>query len=293
MARKAIQNYIFAPSTNQVIIPDPYKLGDILMITNVTRNTVIYNFGDPSRGGTVAFTNAPSVSLLSAAGTAVSSGKAIFTNLNNGFTTITLTFDTNAASHLPGDQLQIYVETSELKVRPYDFGVDAVERMKIAAPQSLIDADFEYGMQPTKWVQFATMNDMPTVYEVPGSDLLPNIGSYATFISGGSGAASTWISSPAQTNILVQNQGFDGGGQLTQAGPRAITNGYYMIIAQGQAGQPNCASGTTSITHQLPITVSTGGMYQRTFTVGNTAGWAPGDIACVVEMPGEGAQGGA
>jgi len=292
MARKAIQNYIFAPSTKQVIIPDPYKLGDILMITNVTRNTVIYNFGDPSRGGTIAFTNAPSATLLSASGTAVSSGKAIFSNLNNGFTTITLTFDTVGAGHAAGDQLQIYVETSELKVRPYDFGVDAVERMKVAAPQSLIDADFEYGMQPTKWVQFATMNDMPTVYEMPGSDLLPTVGSYATFISGGSGAASTWISSPSQTSILVQNQGFDGGGQLTQAGPRSITNGYYLVIAQGQAGMPNCASGTTSITHELPIRIETGGMFQRTFTVGNTAAWSPGDIACVVEMPGEGAQGG-
>jgi hypothetical protein len=72
---------------------------------------------------------------------------------------------------------------------PYDFGVDAVERMKVAAPQSLIDADFEYGMQPTKWVQFATMNDMPTVYESPGSDLIPTAASYATFIGGGGASA--------------------------------------------------------------------------------------------------------
>ena len=293
MARKAIYNYIFTPGAGgagTVVIPDPYKLGDILMITNVTRNTVIYNFGDPSRGGSLAFTNSPNATATSPAGTALSSGQTVFTNLNNGYSTITLTFDTS--SHAATDQLQVYVESSELKVRPYDFGVDAVERMKIAAPQSLIDADFEYGMQPTKWVQFATMNDMPMVFELPGSDLVPTFGSYATFISGGTAAASTWISSPAQTNILVQNQGFDGGGQLTQAGPRAITNGYYMIIAQGQAGQPNCAVGTTSITHELPITIATGGMFQRTFTVANTYGWSTGDIACVVEMPGEGAQGG-
>lgn len=293
MARKAIYNYIFTPgvaNSGTVVIPDPYKLGDILMITNVTRNTVIYNFGDPNRGGSVAFTNAPSASLTSAAGTALSAGQAIFANLNNGYTTITLGFDTS--THDAGDQLQIYVESSELKVRPYDFGVDAVERMKIAAPQSLIDADFEYGMQPTKWVQFATMNDIPCTFEVPGSDLLPNVNAYASFISPGTAAASTWISGTSQQNFNMQNQGFDGGGQWTQCGPRSITNGYYMIIAQGQAGQPNCAIGTTSITHEMPIRVETGGMYQRTFTVANTAGWSAGDIACVVEMPGEGAQGG-
>jgi len=295
MARKSIRNYIFAPgaaNSGTVAIPDPYKLGDILMITNVTRNTVIYNFGDPSRGGTVAYTNNTSDTLTAPAGTALSAGATIFSNLNNGFTTITLAFDTS--THAAGDQLQIFVETDELKVRPYDFGIDAVERMKVAAPQSLIDADFEYGMQPTKWVSFATMNDIPCTFELPGSDLQlgANAFSYATFIGGGA-AASTWIASPAQTNILVQNQGFDGGGQLTAAGPRSITNGYYLVIAQGQAGQPNCAVGTTYITHDLPISLPNGGMFQRTFTVANTAGWAPGDIACVVEMPGEGVQGGA
>ena len=295
MARKAIYNYIYSPgatTVGKVIIPDPYKLGDILMITNVTRNTVIYNFGDPSRGGTITFTNAPSATLTSASGTAVSAGKAIFSNLNNGYTTVNLTFDTS--SHAADDQLMIYVESAELKVRPYDFGVDAVERMKVASPQSLIDADFEYGMQPTKWVQFATMNDMPTVFEVPGSDLQPNVGSYATFLTGSAAQPqASWINGPAQTSIGLQNQGFDGAGLVTQSGPRAITNGYYMIVAQGQAGQANCAAGTTSITHDLPIRIETGGSYQRTFTVANTAGWSVGDIACVVEMPGEGAQGGA
>lgn len=297
MARKSIRNYIFTPGAGgagTVIIPDPYKLADILMITNVTRNTVIYNFGDPTRGGSVAYTNNTNATATSAPGTALSSGTTIFTNLNNGFTTITLTFDTS--THAAGDQLQIFVETDELKVRPYDFGVDAVERMKIAAPQSLIDADFEYGMQPTKWVQFASMNDMPCHFELPGSDLQlgANAFSYATFLTGGSGA-SAWISSPAQTTFIVQNQGYEPAAavaasqQLTQCGPRSITNGYYLIIAQGQAGQANCAAGTTYITHDLPVTVDTGGMFQRTFTVANTQAWTPGDIACVVEMPGEGA----
>lgn len=295
MARRAIYNYIYSPgatTVGKVIIPDPYKLGDILMITNVTRNQVIYNFGDPSRGGTLSYTNNTNATDATPSGGqytgTLSASQQIFQNLNNGYSTINLTFDTT--SHAATDVLQVYVETSELKIRPYDFGVDAVERMKIAAPQSLIDADFEYGMQPTKWVQFATMNDMPMAFELPGSDLTPTTASYATFLSGA--GASSWISSPSQTNILVQNQGFDGGGQFSQAGPRSITNGYYMVIAQGQAGQPNCAAGTTSITSQQPIRIETGGAFQRTFTVANTAGWAPGDIACVVEMPGEGAQGG-
>jgi hypothetical protein len=293
MARKSLYNYIFTPgltTVGTVIIPDPYKLGDILMITNVTRNTVIYNFSDPSRGGTVTYTNSPNVTATLPAGTNLSAGQAIFSNLNNGYTTINLTFDTQTAGHQAGDVLQIYVETSELKVRPYDFGIDAVERMKVAAPQSLIDADFEYGPQPTKWVSFSTMNDTPMQSEVPGTDINPVIGSYATFISGGS-AASTWISSPAQQNILIQNQGYDGSGQYSQNGPRAWTNEYALIIAQGQAGQANCAAGTTAITNVLPVAPVYGGALQRSFTVANTASWSVGDVMCVVEMPGEGLTG--
>jgi hypothetical protein len=38
-----------------------------------------------------------------------------------------------------------------LRVRPYDFGTDAIERMRVAQPQAMLDADFEYGLQPTKW----------------------------------------------------------------------------------------------------------------------------------------------
>ena len=293
MARKSLYNYIFTPGATTlgtVIVPDPYKLGDILMITNVTRNTVIYNFADPTRGGTLTYTNSPNVSATLPAGTSLSSGQAVFSNLNNGYTTINLAFDTTAAGMLAGDQLQIYVESSELKVRPYDFGVDAVERMKIAAPQSLIDADFEYGLQSTKWVQYTVVNDMPMGYEIPGTDLYPGIGSYATFL-GGAGAVSTWISSPAQVNILLQNQGYDGAGQFSQNGPRAWTNEYALVIAQGQAGQANCAAGTTYITNVLPVAPAYGGALQKTFTVANTAAWSVGDIACVVEMPGEGLTG--
>jgi hypothetical protein len=288
MARKAIYNYIFSPgaaNSGYVVIPDAYKLGDILMITNVTRNTVIYNFGDPSRGGTVTFTNSPNVTDLSpTASGGVAAGTPIFSNLNNGYTKVTFAYATNSPVAMAAtDVLQIYVETTELKVRPYDFGVDAVERMKVAAPQSLIDADFEYGPQPTKWVSFATVNDQPMGFELPGTDIALTTQSYATFVSPGA-----TINTPTTTAFGIQNQGFDAAAQTPQNGPRWIQNSYSLLISQGQYGQPNTAAGTTNITNVLPIAPQFGGAAQRTFTVGNTAGYAAGDIICAVEMPGEG-----
>jgi hypothetical protein len=64
-------------------------------------------------------------------------------------------------------------------------GTDAFERTRVAAPQSMLDADFEYGLQPTKWQQIETMRGYPSIYEIPGTDL--NINSITTDASGGRG----------------------------------------------------------------------------------------------------------
>lgn len=54
--------------------------------------------------------------------------------------------------------------------RPYDFGTDAIERQRVSLGQSLIDADFEYGLQATKWQTYHELRKFPSFFEVPGSD---------------------------------------------------------------------------------------------------------------------------
>lgn len=54
--KKLLTNYTFDPTTGQVALLD-YTAVDqesILLITNVTRGTILYNFADASRGGSVA-----------------------------------------------------------------------------------------------------------------------------------------------------------------------------------------------------------------------------------------------
>jgi hypothetical protein len=58
-----------------------------------------------------------------------------------------------------------------LTVRPFDFGTDAIERQRVSLGVSLIDADFEYGLQATKWQSFTETRKTPSFYEVPGSDI--------------------------------------------------------------------------------------------------------------------------
>jgi len=127
----------------------------LLLITNVTNNIILYNFADPTTGVTLT-ERAPT-------------NPDIDTEINYGTTRITLNVDTQSMTST--DQLQIFVEDfQELRTRPYDFGTDAIERQRVAFSQSMLDADFEYGLQPTKWQAISLARSYPSVYEIPGTD---------------------------------------------------------------------------------------------------------------------------
>jgi hypothetical protein len=55
--------------------------------------------------------------------------------------------------------------------RPFDFGTDAIERQRVSLGQSIIDADFEYGLQATKWQTYQEIRKTPSFYEIPGTDI--------------------------------------------------------------------------------------------------------------------------
>ena len=167
MAKKLIKEYYFTPGTgagtSYVDIPGIYDLERLLLVTNVTDNVFLYNFADATYAGTTVTqnkdnsnTNFPTI--LAA---------------EDGWTRINLVKDNSAMSS--SDKLQIYIEDQNneqgLKVRPYDFGTDAIERTRVANPESLIDADFEYGLQPTKWAGFGTVKGYPSAYDLPAVDL--------------------------------------------------------------------------------------------------------------------------
>ena len=65
----------------------------------------------------------------------------------------------------------MFVEDKVIRTRPFDFGTDAIERMRVAPAQSMLDADFEYGLQPTKWQAIGTQRGYPSIYEIPGTDI--------------------------------------------------------------------------------------------------------------------------
>jgi hypothetical protein len=166
MAKKLIEKYSFttgAANAGTLRFPGRYPLERVLLIINTTRNITLYNFADSSFSGTAAaFTTGDLAN--------------IFPNLTQsvgGYTTVTLDLDTTTMN--AADKIAIYVDEpasdAATTVRPWSFGTDAIERMRVSNPESLIDADFEYGLQPTKWAGYGTVRGYPSAYELPGVDL--------------------------------------------------------------------------------------------------------------------------
>jgi hypothetical protein len=243
--RERIQNYIFTPGvggSGTIKFAGYVETADILVITNVTTNTIIYQFSDPNKGATVSYNPGTDVD---------------YPTSQNGITTITLSFNTSLMN--ANDKLQVYVETREVTVRPWHFGTDSIERMRMAQPESLIDADFEYGLQNTKWQSISLNNNMPAIYESPGADLVLDIEGYATLVSG-----THTISSSSTTQFAIANQS----GQAT---PSWRQNDYALLI-----NQTNVSPTSASITSEIF------GSQQRTFNFsGNAAPFSIGDLVLI------------
>ena len=177
MAKQLQRTYVFTPGgagVGTIQIPGKIDLNQLLLIVNATNNTFLYNFADPTYAGTgVSFTRGVNASF-----------PKIDQN-SDGYTTITLAVSTVGRSS--ADNLQIFTERPEIITRPWPMGTDAFERTRVANPQSMLDADFEYGLQPTKWQQLETMRGYPAIYEIPGTDQV--ITTITTDASGGGDSA--------------------------------------------------------------------------------------------------------
>ena len=144
MARKVLfeNGYTFTPSTRTITLPKYIARERMVLITNVSTNQVIYNFSDPS--------------LVATAYTATIDAN------NNEVTTIVLNYNTVAMN--VGDKLQFIIDEYAERFTPEEAMVDPVQKLRVSEPQSMMDTDFEYGTQPTKWEVLSLMNNKPTQY---------------------------------------------------------------------------------------------------------------------------------
>jgi hypothetical protein len=143
MAKHVINEaYTFTPSSRTItVVGKTIRREQLVLILNVTTNTVIYNFADTS---------------LTATAYSIS-------NTNNVETTsIVLNYNTTGMSS--GDKLSIIVDETYETFQPSETLQDPVGKLRVSQPQSLIDTDFEYGTQPSKWETLTLMNNRPAAF---------------------------------------------------------------------------------------------------------------------------------
>ena len=145
MAKHVIaEGYSFTPATRTIAINNKYfRQEQLLLITNVTKGTVIYNFSDPTLGAT-SYTNAA--------------------NTINGAQVTTIVLNYNTAGMTSTDKLAIMVEEINESFNPSEEYKDPVGKFRTSQPQALIDTDFEYGTQSTKWETLSLLNNRPFAF---------------------------------------------------------------------------------------------------------------------------------
>ena len=146
MAKKLVYNYTFTPGgagAGTLVMKGNWRERSIQLITNVTDNIIIYNFASSGTGGTSAYDAA------------------------TGETTLTLDYDTSSMS--ADDELQIFVDEEFNEVSFAESFVDPVHKLRVSEPENLIDTDFEYGLQSSKWETLEVVNNIPSIYSLsPG-----------------------------------------------------------------------------------------------------------------------------
>ena len=239
MAKKLRYNYIFTPSTNTVVLTGYTDAKRLLLITNTKTNTIIFNFAD-----------------INATATSVSY------NATTDRTTIVLAYNCSAMSST--DPLQIFTEEDAVAFTPSEVLQDPVNKLRTSQPQALIDTDFEYGTQITKWENLATINNRPFAF--PSSVGVGTINSIT--LPTGSRTVTVGLSTSTPgigTAIYVQDAYLN------------IANGNFVVESVGGGGTiftyTARATNTTSITDIFDPTKT--GIYSGTTYSGAAIGGAP------------------
>ena len=101
---------------------------------------------------------------------------------------------------------------------PKEF-IDPVTKLRVSEPENLIDTDFEYGLQPTKWETVELINNTPSFFSKSGDTTIPNIASMTT------------ITGSREVTVRTSlDHGLSVGTPINVSGTKAITaDGSYII----------------------------------------------------------------
>jgi hypothetical protein len=250
MALEQISSYVFSPSINasnqqyaaQLTIPGRWNIGQIRRIVNSTRNKLMYSDEHEKLIGTISFSGYSATIPAGLPTTLIQKA--------GGVTTFNLLMDTTYMA--TSDTLEILVEKKEQIVRPFDFGTDAIERIRVSDPKSMIDADFEYGLQPTKWASYGLNRYFPSILELQSNDLIVS-------------SITSDETTTSSTNSLITVTTLGAHGIAAARTPIHVA-GTSQAIATGVGGADGgflveTVSSTTVFTYRAKTTVTSGSIF--------------------------------
>jgi hypothetical protein len=137
------------------------------------------------------------------------------------------------------------------KVSPIDTFIDPVSKIRVSQPSNLIDTDFEYGLQPTKWETVELINNTPAFFSKGGDTSISDI----TGITTNAGTREITVTTAFPHNLDV-------GIPIRVSGTKSVTaDGSYII---------NATPSTTSFTYlardSQPETLSIFDLYSSIIT---------------------------
>ena len=271
MAKHVIlESYTFTPATRTIVVTGKnIRREQLLLITNTTVGTVIYNFSDPALGATSYVT-------------------AIDATTGTESTTIVLAYNTSGMTAVNGvgtDKLSILVEEAYQEMVPGETMRDPVDKLRVSTPQSLIDTDFEYGQQPTKWESLTLLNNRPGAFYDPTSyTVISAMTASGTTVSvtqqpytASSGITTAAIVSTI-TGIGSTAGLYPGATVVKQSGAGAFGTGTTVVLSVDSATQITVQSGSAMTAGAIVFTLAMPTVGQPLFVQGtldnaNADGW--------------------
>lgn len=131
--------------------------------TGVQQGWRVTGTGIPSAGNTVDYTDGSTTIYMD--NTATASGSVSITFTDQNYVTKLTNIPVNTSGYTSTDKLLIITDNNPAPLVSFrDFLVDPVGKLRVSNPQSLIDTDFEYGPQATKWQTMLFTNNWFSSY---------------------------------------------------------------------------------------------------------------------------------
>ena len=206
MAKKLLHDYTFTRDTQDsagaalskggIVVKGIIPQERFLLMTDISTGTIIQNFADVSKGIT-------SVSF----------------NHTTDQTTVVTEYDTQNIDSQA--KIQIFVEDIlGEEVHLGETYIDPVSKIRVSNPENMIDTDFEYGLQSTKWETLELVKNIPTFFSRNG-DLELSV----TSINSTSGSSNISV-------VTSEPHGMSRGNPILVAGTTSyLANGGFVVTA--------------------------------------------------------------